>query len=448
METTASIPELLIPATPAPPGAGPSPVGAPASQAPDKPPAAPSSDADGDSEFSNTFKSLQEDSPAAKTPENGPPAATRTTAVATDKPTAADVDARLSLADPALDPAMPEALGELEAIIADGNQLPTDGELLPPLPQTLFDTPPAASTATAGNPGLVNQSPTTAAQQTAATLAALSATAPAVSADAASAADALMTTADSAGKAAANTSALPANLLLAKGRPGDAVTDISRSLPEVVTGSMKASTDNAAQSLRNLLLQATPADSPRITVSQFADGSLAAPMAQLPTNATAAFTDTLAEFMPSTGQQTLQPTGDRGVFAQGLGERLVMMADNGLQSARIKLYPEHLGPVDIRVQVDDDVAKVWFHAQHGQTREALEQALPRLREMFADQGLQLVRSEVADSGASFHDGTGQAGDADGPGSHSGTGDESLELAVPLRPPQLGMDGARLLDVMV
>ena len=68
--------------------------------------------------------------------------------------------------------------------------------------------------------------------------------------------------------------------------------------------------------------------------------------------------------------------------------------------------------------------------------------------MFADQGLQLVRSEVADSGESFHDGTGQAGDADDPGGHSGNGDDALELAVPLRPPQLGMDGARLLDVMV
>lgn len=447
METTASIPEILIPATPAPPGAGPAPVREAAVQAPGNPAAPAPSDADGDSKFSNTFKSLQDDAPSAETAENGPPAAARPADVATTKPAATDVDARLSMAAAGIDPATLDAADEFGLPASGGNELPADGEALPPLPKTLVDILPPADKATAGNAALTNQGTNAGAAQTVTTLAAISAAVPPVSPDPATAAEALTATAGSTANAAASTSGLPANLLLAKGRPGDAAADTPRPLPEVVTESLQAPADNAAQSLRNLLLQAAPGDSPRITLPQFADSSIAPPMTQLPANATAAFTDTLAELMPSTGQQTLQPTGDRGMFAQGLGERLVMMADNGLQSARIKLYPERLGPLDIRVQVDDDGAKVWFHAQHGQTREALEQALPRLREMFAEQGLELVRSEVADGGERFQDGTRHAGDADGSGNHVDGGEQAGELATPIRPPGLAVGGARLLDVM-
>jgi flagellar hook-length control protein FliK len=93
-------------------------------------------------------------------------------------------------------------------------------------------------------------------------------------------------------------------------------------------------------------------------------------------------------------QQPLQPAADSNRFAAGLGERLMFMSQNGVQSAQLKLHPEYLGPLDVRIQIEDDVAQVWFGAQHGQTREALEAALPRLREMFAEQGIQLAHADV------------------------------------------------------
>jgi hypothetical protein len=93
-------------------------------------------------------------------------------------------------------------------------------------------------------------------------------------------------------------------------------------------------------------------------------------------------------------QQPLQPSADSSRFAAGLGERLMFMSQNGVQSAQLKLHPAHLGPLDVRIQIEDDVAHVWFGAQHGQTREALEAALPRLREMFAEQGIQLAHADV------------------------------------------------------
>jgi flagellar hook-length control protein FliK len=94
----------------------------------------------------------------------------------------------------------------------------------------------------------------------------------------------------------------------------------------------------------------------------------------------------------------LRPLADGEAWSQGLGERLLLMAERGLQSATIRLQPEQLGPMEIRIEVDGDgAAQVLFSAHHAQTREALENAIPRLRELFADQGLTLTQANV-DSG--------------------------------------------------
>jgi flagellar hook-length control protein FliK len=89
------------------------------------------------------------------------------------------------------------------------------------------------------------------------------------------------------------------------------------------------------------------------------------------------------------------PVGDRD-WSQGLGQRLLVMAEQGIDAARLRLNPASLGPLDIQISVEDDRAQVFFGAQHAATREALEAALPRLRELFAAQGMELVQAEVSD----------------------------------------------------
>ena len=60
--------------------------------------------------------------------------------------------------------------------------------------------------------------------------------------------------------------------------------------------------------------------------------------------------------------------------------------------------PEELGPVEVRISVRESDATVTFVAPHADARAALEQAMPRLREMLAAQGLALADSAVfADS---------------------------------------------------
>lgn len=82
-------------------------------------------------------------------------------------------------------------------------------------------------------------------------------------------------------------------------------------------------------------------------------------------------------------------------FNEELGGKVTWMANQGLQSASLQLSPEHLGPVDVRISVQDGSATVSFNAMHADTRAALEQALPRLREMFATHGLTLTDASVS-----------------------------------------------------
>lgn len=81
-------------------------------------------------------------------------------------------------------------------------------------------------------------------------------------------------------------------------------------------------------------------------------------------------------------------------WAEELGARVTWMAQGGQQSASLRLSPEHLGPLEVRISITDDKASVWFGAAHADTRAAIETALPRLRDMFTAQGLTLSDAGV------------------------------------------------------
>ncbi len=87
------------------------------------------------------------------------------------------------------------------------------------------------------------------------------------------------------------------------------------------------------------------------------------------------------------------PLGEPG-WDRGIGERILWMAGKSLQSASIQLNPRHLGPIEIQLSLQQDQASVSFHVHHAVTRDAIEAAIPRLREMFADNNLQLVNVDV------------------------------------------------------
>lgn len=95
-----------------------------------------------------------------------------------------------------------------------------------------------------------------------------------------------------------------------------------------------------------------------------------------------------------TAAELRSPVGS-AAWNDELGGQLTWMTHQGIESGSLKLSPEHLGPVEVKISVQNGAASVWFGANQPDTRAALEQALPRLREMFASQGLTLTDSGVS-----------------------------------------------------
>jgi flagellar hook-length control protein FliK len=83
-----------------------------------------------------------------------------------------------------------------------------------------------------------------------------------------------------------------------------------------------------------------------------------------------------------------------------LGERIMWMNNRAISAAEIKLNPQHLGPVSVRIDMNQDQASIVFTAQHAAVRDALEASVPKLREMMNDQQINLVNVSVAQNGGS------------------------------------------------
>ncbi|MBL1322093.1 MAG: flagellar hook-length control protein FliK [Methylophaga sp.] len=100
----------------------------------------------------------------------------------------------------------------------------------------------------------------------------------------------------------------------------------------------------------------------------------------------------------STAQPVLavQPAIQSSAWNQVMSSRVVWMAREGIQEASLKLNPASLGHVEVKLNMHNDQVNVLFLAQNAATRDALEQALPRLRESFEENGMQLADADVAE----------------------------------------------------
>ena len=79
---------------------------------------------------------------------------------------------------------------------------------------------------------------------------------------------------------------------------------------------------------------------------------------------------------------------------QGLGERLVWMAGQRHQVAQLHLNPPDLGPLTITLTLERDQASAQFVCAQAAVREAIEAAMPRLRDMLAESGITLGNVDV------------------------------------------------------
>ena len=88
------------------------------------------------------------------------------------------------------------------------------------------------------------------------------------------------------------------------------------------------------------------------------------------------------------------PVGQTG-WDQAFSQRVTWIATHDQQSARIELNPPNLGPLEVRISLQHDQASAVFSSPHGAVREAIEAALPKLREMLAESGLTMGSVNVS-----------------------------------------------------
>ena len=180
--------------------------------------------------------------------------------------------------------------------------------------------------------------------------------------------------------------ALPTNADLAVGMPAAADR---RQTPDLGSLVLTAQTDAMAASASGLAVtDASSADSQAAATTSDANSPISSFPAVVPLTANSP----AARALMAT-PVTVPPDPQTG-FDDGFGARLVWMAEQRLGHAEIRLNPEHLGPIEVRVQVDGAQVSAEFHSGHAGVRQAIEASLPRLREMLGQHGLQLGQADV------------------------------------------------------
>jgi len=97
--------------------------------------------------------------------------------------------------------------------------------------------------------------------------------------------------------------------------------------------------------------------------------------------------------------------------AKMLQERVSALLNINNKEAEIRLDPPEMGSMQIRIRSDAEQAQINFVVQNQQAKEALEQSMPRLREMLAQQGIELGESSIQQGSPEQQDG--QSGQGQG-----------------------------------
>ena len=80
-----------------------------------------------------------------------------------------------------------------------------------------------------------------------------------------------------------------------------------------------------------------------------------------------------------------------------LGQQLVMLGQRGgEQRVELHLNPAELGPLTISLKMSEQGAQAQFLSAHAPVRQAVEQAIPQLREALAEQGISLGETSVGE----------------------------------------------------
>jgi len=131
---------------------------------------------------------------------------------------------------------------------------------------------------------------------------------------------------------------------------------------------------------------------------------------ELPATVTAASTNPAASALAAASQQTGSLTSPASntanasiaaplhsnVWPEEFSQKVSWISTQQNQTAELHLNPPDLGPIRIVLKLSDNQATALFSSPHGAVRDAIENALPKLREIMADNGIMLGNATVSD----------------------------------------------------
>jgi flagellar hook-length control protein FliK len=153
-----------------------------------------------------------------------------------------------------------------------------------------------------------------------------------------------------------------------------------------------------AQNFANLLQGATGNDPPAASTHAASGSGDAAAVSNAAARIATLMPQFLSALPAAAGSAAIArtiavPMSDPG-WPQALAAQVHWMAGGQVQSATLRLSPEHLGPIQVRIDLQQSQINVSFSAAHAETRAALADAVPRLRELLASGGLSLGQASV------------------------------------------------------
>ncbi|MCL2523663.1 MAG: flagellar hook-length control protein FliK [Betaproteobacteria bacterium] len=187
---------------------------------------------------------------------------------------------------------------------------------------------------------------------------------------------------------------LPAAPVIASDRRAPPELPAAKTLPQGTGGTVEKLADNgkdaaAMRAPAANIAGATPAGETPTAVS----GQIAAASAHAAT--------TVAHAAQTVGapQQSVAAPLHSPVWPREFGDKIVWLARNEQQTAQLNINPPQLGPVQITLKLSGEQASIAFASPHAEVRQAIESAMPQLKDMLSSAGINLGQTNV---GANLH----------------------------------------------
>lgn len=126
----------------------------------------------------------------------------------------------------------------------------------------------------------------------------------------------------------------------------------------------------------------------------------------------------------------------QGGWSEAVVDKVMWLSSQNLKSAEIQLDPAELGRLEVRVDISKDQTQVTFASPHAGVRDTLEGQMQRLRDLFTQQGMNLLDVNVSDQSLS-RGWQGQGQGQDGESQRRGESASGLALSEEEKPQSLG-----------